>query len=299
MSWPIPRSSKPNSGRRGSHRAESERMAIRHWPQPIGIVEADRPILVQRFDLQAMHVRRESRERFSREDHRLNPRRALSRNFEERILERVAHIDETHRRVESAVTTDCQIDEHRSRTASNDLDRDTAPRTHPGASRQRPMIAAFQYRPRRELRQVRLATALRESLEIVKHDARRHLLRIFAIIFEQCIKVGRAQTNQVARLRRTAVSETGASPCARIGEATSENVSFVLCGQETHFHWYLPCYWICDWWEGIEVGLEIGRDAKAGRGHSLTDVSEGSVSNALIQKVEGIALLLLNLQSSR
>ncbi len=45
--------------------------------------------------------------------------------------------------------------------------------------------------------------------------------------------------------------------------------------------------------------MEIGRDAKAGRGHSLSVVSEGSVLNASIQKVEGFALLLLSLQSLR
>ena len=219
---PIPRSSKPNSGRRGSHRAQSERRAIRHRPQPIGIVETNRPILVRCFDLQPVHVRGKSRERFSREDHGLNPRRALSGNFEERIFNGVTHIDETHRRVESAVTADCQIDQHRSRTSSNDLDRDTAPRTHPGASRQRPMIAAFQYRPRRETRQIRLATALRESLEIVKHDARCHPLGGFGVIFKQCIDVGGAQTNQVARLCSTAVSETGSGPRTRISEATRE-----------------------------------------------------------------------------
>src|SRR6202046_5777160 len=178
MLWPIPRIvRRPNSGSRGSHLTVSERMAIRHRPQPIGIVETDSPILVRCFDLQPMAVRRESRERFAREDHGLNPRRAPSRNFEERIFNGVAHIDETHRSVESAVTPDGKIDQHRARTSSNDLDRDTAPRTHPGASRQRPMIAAFQYRPRRETRQIRLATALRESREIVKHYARRHLFR--------------------------------------------------------------------------------------------------------------------------
>ena len=45
--------------------------------------------------------------------------------------------------------------------------------------------------------------------------------------------------------------------------------------------------------------MEIGRDAKAGRGHSLPVVSESSVLNASIQKVEGFALLLLSLQSLR
>ncbi len=45
--------------------------------------------------------------------------------------------------------------------------------------------------------------------------------------------------------------------------------------------------------------MEIGRDAKAGRGHSLSDETEGSVLNASIQKVEGFALLLLSLQSLR
>jgi hypothetical protein len=45
--------------------------------------------------------------------------------------------------------------------------------------------------------------------------------------------------------------------------------------------------------------MEIERDARAGRGHSLPVVSEGSVLNASIQKVEGLALLLLSLQSFR
>ena len=45
--------------------------------------------------------------------------------------------------------------------------------------------------------------------------------------------------------------------------------------------------------------MEIGRVAKAGRGHFLSVVSEGSVLNASIQKVEGFALLLLSLQSLR
>ncbi len=45
--------------------------------------------------------------------------------------------------------------------------------------------------------------------------------------------------------------------------------------------------------------MEIGRDAKAGRGSSLSVASEDSVLNASIQKVEGVALLLLSLQSWR
>jgi hypothetical protein len=45
--------------------------------------------------------------------------------------------------------------------------------------------------------------------------------------------------------------------------------------------------------------MEIGREAKAGRGRFLSVVSEGSVLNASIQKVEGVLLLLLSLQSLR
>jgi len=48
------------------------------------------------------------------------------------------------------------------------------------------------------------------------------------------------------------------------------------------------------------VGLEIKRGAKAGRGRCSAGVSEDSVVNALIQKVEGVVvLLLLNSQSLR
>jgi hypothetical protein len=43
--------------------------------------------------------------------------------------------------------------------------------------------------------------------------------------------------------------------------------------------------------------MEIGREAKAGRGRSLSVVSEDSGLNELIQKVEGVRLLLLSLQS--
>ncbi len=42
--------------------------------------------------------------------------------------------------------------------------------------------------------------------------------------------------------------------------------------------------------------MEIGLDAKAGRGGCLSVVSEGSVLNALIHKVEGVVLRLLSLQ---
>jgi hypothetical protein len=45
--------------------------------------------------------------------------------------------------------------------------------------------------------------------------------------------------------------------------------------------------------------MEIGRDAKAGRGRYLSVVSKDSVLNALIQKVEGVLLLLLSLPSLR
>ena len=45
--------------------------------------------------------------------------------------------------------------------------------------------------------------------------------------------------------------------------------------------------------------MEIGRDAKAGRGRFLSVVSEGSVLNESIQKDEGFVLLLLSLQSLR
>lgn len=45
--------------------------------------------------------------------------------------------------------------------------------------------------------------------------------------------------------------------------------------------------------------MEIRRGAEAGRGRSLPVVSENSVLNALIQKVEGFVLLLLSLRSLR
>lgn len=45
--------------------------------------------------------------------------------------------------------------------------------------------------------------------------------------------------------------------------------------------------------------MEIRRDAEAGHGRSLSVLSESSVLNASIQKVEGFVLLLLSLRSLR
>ena len=45
--------------------------------------------------------------------------------------------------------------------------------------------------------------------------------------------------------------------------------------------------------------MEIRRGVKAGRERSLSIVPEGSVLNESIQKVEGVVLLLLSLQSLR
>jgi len=141
------------------------------------------------------------------------------------MLDDFASLDEAHRGVEPAVIrrrAGSKVNEDRVGISMDHLNRDTAPGMHPGAARQRPMIAAFEHRARRQMREIWRVAALRELLEIVECDAGDHIRRWSGIRFEQRIEVRRGETDAVMDLGWAQVTEAGAVLCASLGEALGE-----------------------------------------------------------------------------
>src|ERR1700688_1695392 len=185
------------------------------------------------------------------------------------MLDDFASLDEAHRGVEPAVIrrrAGSKVNEDRVGISMDHLNRDTAPGMHPGAPRQRPMIAAFEHRARRQMREIRRVAALRELLEIVECDPGDHIRRWSGIRFEQGIEVRRGETDAVMDLGWAQVTEAGAVLCASLGEALGEDFALALSSQKTHFHCKSPFKACYDVLCGRQRAVTEGTGSGAGRG---------------------------------